>query len=582
MPLPTKSALVLIGWLADQDESTLLQVASLRGLKPSECGSLAEMSQALLGEVNTLATLRALPREQLHSLLELSKNHAPRAHGDALAACGLWNGESGSPTLFLDSAGLAALAGIDFGSPAPVVPDHFLDSPSLSLAATRAWGTVCMVEDLLDVLGGAKLGAGRESLLSATARKTLLQEVGEGYNLDLLAGLAQQAGLMAIRSGHLLPTKHAHDWAQLTPDAQWQWLATRWWADAPAWFTGTIAGTPALHWDTQGEAQASYCYPLAQLEEIGRIRESAHALGLLEEGQATAWTRVIDDGDAAAKLFLGSLPPVTTGVFAGEDLTLLATGPLGKGHRSSLNKIAQRDLGGLVPRYRLNQASLLRALHQGYPAENLVKDVNDACANPLPHAMESMITDTIRRAQDIILRSHEGGTMITTGSSERATELLIDPRLSMVGLSQHEDTIVLSPWPLERVHMALSQASHPALLEEPEHAVEQPAPAEQAQWWSGDPEPAPSVAETITTLVSGLRSAASKGVPAGVGSMIEVAVAGKVHLEVVVEMPDGSLVTFVMEPRALGGGRLRGVELSNATERTLPVSRIRSVQPIES
>ena len=62
MPLPTKSALVLIGWLADQDESTLLQVASLRGLKPSECGSLAEMSQALLGEVNTLATLRALPR----------------------------------------------------------------------------------------------------------------------------------------------------------------------------------------------------------------------------------------------------------------------------------------------------------------------------------------------------------------------------------------------------------------------------------------------------------------------------------------------------------------------------------------
>ena len=58
MPLPTKSALVLIGWLADQDESTLLQVASLRGLKPSECESLAEMSQALLGEVNTLATLR--------------------------------------------------------------------------------------------------------------------------------------------------------------------------------------------------------------------------------------------------------------------------------------------------------------------------------------------------------------------------------------------------------------------------------------------------------------------------------------------------------------------------------------------
>jgi hypothetical protein len=64
--------------------------------------------------------------------------------------------------------------------------------------------------------------------------------------------------------------------------------------------------------------------------------------------------------------------------------------------------------------------------------------------------------------------------------------------------------------------------------------------------------------------------------------MIDVAIEGKISLDISVEMPDASLVRFVMEPRALSGGRLRGVEVHNATERTLPVSRIRSLHALEA
>jgi len=77
MPLPTKSALVVIGWLADQDAPTLLQIATSRGLTHSQCESLAEMSQALLAEDNALATLSALPREELQTLRELSQGKTP-------------------------------------------------------------------------------------------------------------------------------------------------------------------------------------------------------------------------------------------------------------------------------------------------------------------------------------------------------------------------------------------------------------------------------------------------------------------------------------------------------------------------
>jgi hypothetical protein len=67
-------------------------------------------------------------------------------------------------------------------------------------------------------------------------------------------------------------------------------------------------------------------------------------------------------------------------------------------------------------------------------------------------------------------------------------------------------------------------------------------------------------------------------VPAGFTSIIEVATETKTPLEIVVTMPDGSSVTVVMEPRALSAGRLRGVELKHAVEKTFPVSHITSVR----
>ncbi|HAA79627.1 MAG TPA: hypothetical protein DCE05_04880, partial [Microbacteriaceae bacterium] len=66
----------------------------------------------------------------------------------------------------------------------------------------------------------------------------------------------------------------------------------------------------------------------------------------------------------------------------------------------------------------------------------------------------------------------------------------------------------------------------------------------------------------------------------GFGSIIEVATRTKTPLEIDVTMPDGTTVTSTMEPRSLSGGRLRGVEIKNSVERTLPVSRITAVRPV--
>jgi hypothetical protein len=84
--------------------------------------------------------------------------------------------------------------------------------------------------------------------------------------------------------------------------------------------------------------------------------------------------------------------------------------------------------------------------------------------------------------------------------------------------------------------------------------------------------------EAVAQLVRNAADAAAKGVPAGFQSIIEVATETKTPLEIVVTMPDGTEITIVMEPRALSAGRLRGVEIKHAVEKTIPVSHITSIR----
>ncbi len=69
------------------------------------------------------------------------------------------------------------------------------------------------------------------------------------------------------------------------------------------------------------------------------------------------------------------------GRFAHDDYTLLATGPLEPGQRSQLSRIATRELGGLVPRYRLTASSVLSALQDGLNPEEIPGLLSEVCLN---------------------------------------------------------------------------------------------------------------------------------------------------------------------------------------------------------
>jgi hypothetical protein len=298
-------------------------------------------------------------------------------------------------------------------------------------------------------------------------------------------------------------------------------------------------------------------------------------LGIVASGCPTPWGQALFTG---ATPDLGRyLPSAVPGVYATEDFTLLAPGPLTLAHRLILDRIAHRELGGLVPRYRLTSRSVLRALHGGIVAEEIVPLLQSASQTPLPSGMVHLITDTCRLAGDIELSSTRNGTTITLTRPELRQELLADPSLGPLSLRELDDRTLVTRLPVERVHDILLGARHMAMIAG-EDAIYQPAEERVALGTTG-PDP---LEEAVRTLAASITKAASQGVPPWLGSVLEVAIAGKVALEIEVDMPGGTSVSLIMEPRSLAGGRLRGVELKNSMEKTVPISAIRSATPCSS
>ncbi|MDA7565864.1 helicase-associated domain-containing protein [Pontimonas sp.] len=579
MPLPSRSTLELISWLAERDEASLIELARIRDVPAAQCTSLGDLAQALLAPENQQRALESLPRLDVQQLQLLAGGSEPTADISSLVGWGLVDGHT-PPTLFVDDSGRETLSTLTLDSPGLSFADLVVDDTVAAKAAARGWATLCHLEDCLEAVASHPLTTGKDQVLSTAALKTLEADMGEGIDVTGVAGLALDAGLLESRGGRIELAAHAQSWLTLSPGEQWSSIVSQWFAGTPAWWTGTLIAAPGVSWNEQGHTAITHFFPLARPETLESLTSSAHLLGLLEQGRALEWTAPSAAGVDASRLWETALPPTSPGVFAHDDLTFLATGPVSKDHRRTLNSVAHRDLGGLVPRYRLSAASVLRALHEGHPADSLLGSVSGACANPLPHTMAALIDDTLRRANEVSLKTEGTGTTITTSRAEKTRELALDPRLDMMGLHEHDENTLHTSWPIERVQNALTQAAIPALPESP------PRSHKGREGDSAVPVTAPAEAfgrdDAIGALFRDVREAEARGVPAGVGNMIDVAIEGKISLDISVEMPDASLVRFVMEPRALSGGRLRGVEVHNATERTLPVSRIRSLHALEA
>jgi hypothetical protein len=333
---------------------------------------------------------------------------------------------------------------------------------------------------------------------------------------------------------------------------------------------------PDMSWDSTLIDHVRYHYPLVDPDaEIQSLSADAELLGIIRQAIPTPWAEALWRGEDVARAFTASMPTYAPGVFAHDDYTLLATGPLTPDHRRVLASITARELGGLVPRYRITSSSVLNALQDGVSPESVPGMLREVCVNDVPASMLALADDVARRALDLEVHSHGESTTLVTRRDTLSEELISDPGLIVLGLKRTGDCELTCSWPAERVHSTLLAASYPSLLVDSGGA---PVAGEIILAENTSSRHEESQHSAIAELVRAAEESAAQGVPAGFHSIIEVATEMKTPLEIVVTMPDGSSATVVMEPRALSAGRLRGVELKHVVEKTFPVSHITSLR----
>ena len=574
MALPSKEALRLIQWLAARDRSQLIVVARNRRVSPSHASSLTALALALLDDANITQALRALSRPALAALHGLD-DATPGVGLDELDAHGLIDTRENPPVALCSPDHRTTLTSIDFSAGAPGAQSCTgLDSEALAKHGTLVAGVLFELADVVDALARHPQPATKVRALSVMGIKALAEILGDGYDIPTLIEFGLIAGLVHSDGTKIYMAPTARAWRESSSEEQWSAVATAWWASLPPWLHNVVHSYPTANWTTDLPALVAHTYPLLEAGEVlTRITSQAHVLGVIAHGCPTPWGKSLWSPGETLGLS-AHLPVPVPGVYATEDFTLLAPGPLSLEHRLILDTIAHRELGGLIPRYRLTARSVLRALHNGVDPTKIGAMVASTSQTPLPDGMVHLIEDTCRLAGDIELHRTRNGTTITVTRPLLAAELLADPSLGPLSLRELDSSNLATKLPVERVQDILLGSRYLALIV---GDTETPVFPDVA---SGDIAPAVDVLEAaVVALAETIESAARHGVPPWLGSVLEVAIANKIALDIDVEMPGGESVNLVMEPRSVGGGRLRGVELKNSMEKTIPISAIRHASP---
>jgi hypothetical protein len=574
MALPSNETLRLIQWLASRDHDQLLLLTRRRGLVASQVASLTALATHLLDDRGLNQTLDALSAGALRALASLEASSVSGGLAE-LSELGLVDARETPAIALISPALLTGISSLALGKNPPKISGcKPWSHDALGAAATTVAAMLCKLGDVIDALARHPQPATRQGVLSVTGLKALTEVLGEGYDVAPLVALGVQACLLELTPTEVSISPTALGWRESTSEQQWQAVATAWWIGQPHWLHQVLQEWPSAKWQSELPSLVSFAYPrLDSHDALREITASASLLGVINAGCLTPWGSHLLSPENPSRL-QEFLPEAAPGVYATEDFTLLAPGPLTLEHRLILDRIAHRELGGLVPRYRLTSRSVLRALHSGIPAGEILPLLQSTSQTPLPSGMVHLINDTCRLAGDIELSHTRNGTTITLKRTELRAELMADPSLGPLSLRELDERTLVTRLPVERVHDILLGARHMAMIAGEEIAYA-PSP-DRAPLEGTEPDP---LEVAVATLVATITKAASHGVPPWLGSVLEVAIALKVPLEIEVDMPGGDSIILIMEPRSVGGGRLRGVELRNSMEKTVPISAIRTATP---
>lgn len=604
--------LALAASIAGMDRPALERLASAR--RPASPVSVQDpisLATELLRPESVTRAIERLDRASLTVLVELSAGAewADKDHPtlDPLVGIGLVGEDRGAHTALpeVTEAVHRALAnvGAALDSPFPAVSAE----PALSAAEQRAdwYGpaliTVQRTAALLRAMREHPVRLNRRGTVPIAAARAL----AEGCHADetgirRLLHVLEQAGLLTRDAtgedrDTLLTTAVASRWFTLPHTRRWLVLATALLTGMSAPLRDTL-GSCGGDLELAAGAALAHRYPLlpeAEREAADEFSETAADLGLTQAGVLTRAAEAVLAGDDASALRAAeqTMPEAATGLYLQPDLSIVVPAPLAPADEEQLFALADIEQLGIASTLRITAASLTRAFTSGRTADEARRFLARVSLTGIPQPLDFLLDDVAGRLGSFVVHEHhgdEGRTRVGVVRPQLLEAMLVDRSLQHLQLRPDSaGTAAFSRVRPEHVLATLTDARYPAVAgaasgqSEPQNPDASIAPGPPAARDSLAAPTALSLPRALRDMVDRVWEAARMDPEASDATRrLELAIRDRVEV-LVTASARGQQRTFTLLPVALRGGRLRATDQAAGVERTLPVSAITEVRPVE-
>lgn len=562
--------------LGARSDEELADLFAERQISPSVTWrDMFDAAEALLEPASIARALPALTRPESEALLAaVTGTPATGDVHDRLAARAL----VGADGVAFPPVGDAVREALPDGIPDATAPAPPSRAAQTAAASEAAFTYAASVADILLQTLEAPLGRIGSGSLGATERRRLLDAgaVSTPADADLLVGLAADVGLLGANDRAWLVSSAGREWLRLPTLERWQRTAVALRNALPrAYRTAEGGWIPVEEWarstpfDTEGPDRAKMW-----AERLTRW-------GLLDAAGRTApWAEPLArGGDVDTSSLRELLPPEVDRVYLQNDLTAIAPGPLAPHLDVRLRAMATRESRAQASSYRFSAASIGAAITAGETADSLRDFLSAISLTGLPQPLAYVIERTAAEHGRVRVSTDPATqlTRVTTDDETLLRSMEIDQSLRSIALSRTDDDELVSHVSGDVVFWALTDAHYPAIAVD---AAGRPRALERARL-APDARPASHPVETYADLLGRLRDGAGDSDAAWLERELDQAVRSRAVIDVTVRLPDGSARVFRLEATGLGGGRLRGRDRAADVERTLPLSHIDGVVPVE-
>jgi hypothetical protein len=309
-------------------------------------------------------------------------------------------------------------------------------------------------------------------------------------------------------------------------------------------------------------------FPLIDLGAIELLEYGAF-LGLLD-GEVLLPPMLEKNLEKVALAVIKELPKAEERLIIQGDLSIICPGPLSPSLHRQLDSFAESEDLGLAARFRLSSLTLSHALEIGMQLPEIESLLISLSGKELPQPVKYLFDEVKRRFGQLKVLVGETGTIVESDDHILITQIANESKLSGLMLQPITPGQLASRLDAELIYFNLRDAGYQAVM----FAEGKVVSPRFRNFESVPHQESDELLELCEKLLSGTEVEMQEN---DILRQLQFALKNKLLVRLKVELQDGSEQEFELAPLGISANRLRGKDTEAEAERTLPISRIRSV-----